>query len=169
MLKLLQSYLTERKQFINLQNDSSITRDMPNSSVIQGSRLSGLLYVCYVNEINDLHKLMSKQIYTTITDRHTKIYTDIEHDTISFVDDSTNIVSSTGHTNLQSYLTDYHVLLSKFYSSNMLKINHDKTQMLISCKKRFRPLTDNLTFDAGGNVIKQQNFITILGFSIQNT
>lgn len=90
ILKLLQSYLTERKQFIYLQNKRSITWNMPNSSVIQGSRLLGLLYVCYVNEINDLHKIMSKYIYTTIMDRQTKIYMDIDHNTIS----NTNIVSS---------------------------------------------------------------------------
>ena len=80
-------------------------------------------------------------MYTKITDKQTKIYTDIEHDRISFIDDTTNIVSSKNHDSLQCYLTDFHILLSKFYESNMLKINHDKTQMTILCKNRFRLLT----------------------------
>ena len=50
----------------------------------------------------------------------------------------------------------------------MLKINHDKTQMTISCKNCYRPIIYSLTFDVGRFVIHQEDNVIVLGFIIQN-
>ena len=107
-------------------------------------------------------------MYSKITNQPTKIYTDITHDSISFLDDNTNIVGCYDIDILSSYLTDFHYLLSSFYFSNKLKINHDKTQMLISCKNKFGNATKNFTFNAGEFFINQSDYTTILGYKISN-
>ena len=39
----------------------------PKSSVIQGSKLSAMLYTIYVNEVPQIHKLMSNIKYDLVT------------------------------------------------------------------------------------------------------
>ena len=63
---------------------------------------------------------------------------------------------------LSHYLIDFHSLLSLFYLVNKLKINHDKTEMLVTCKNKFRIATTNLTFKAVQFIINQSDYITIL-------
>ena len=61
--KLFYSYLTDRKQFVRLDQANSILRNSPKCSIVQGSRLSGILFNTYCNEIPCLPKLMNTEIY----------------------------------------------------------------------------------------------------------
>ena len=105
-------------------------------------------------------------MFSTITKLPTIIYNNITHHAVSFVDDTTNIVDSSNNDTLTNYLTDFHCLLWIFYMVNKLKINHDKTEMLVTCKKRLREATKILTFMAGQFTISQKEYITILGYTI---
>ena len=49
--KLINSYLSNRTHYIELQNKRSKVECDLDCSVIQGSKLSGLLYTIYVNEL----------------------------------------------------------------------------------------------------------------------
>ena len=48
--KFFESFLSERMQFVELNTKRSKMKQMPDCSVIQGSRLSGCLYTVYTNK-----------------------------------------------------------------------------------------------------------------------
>ena len=79
-----------------------------------------------------------------------------DHDTIQYVDDSPNIISSNDTTTLSNYMTNYYEILSYFYDSNKLKINGSKTRLLLFCKPKNRDKLKDFSFKAGIYTIKQQ-------------
>ena len=79
-----------------------------NLSVIQGSKLAGILYNIYTNEIPDLYKLIHSESYSSITNQPKISFKNFTHLTINFVDDSTNIIGSKEFEVLQSYLEQYY-------------------------------------------------------------
>merc|ERR1712240_130095 len=66
-LTLLHSFLIERRQFVTIDSYNSDIIDCPPCSVIQGIKLSSLLYTIYTNEIPLLHKLMDNATFTNLT------------------------------------------------------------------------------------------------------
>ena len=66
-LELFQSYLTNRKQFVEIDIYRSEILNSLNCSVIQGGKMSGLLYTLHTNEIPLIHTLMHKNIFTQLT------------------------------------------------------------------------------------------------------
>ena len=92
---------------------------------------------------------MDKTIYNQLTnDSLTNDYTNIQHMTINYVDDSTNIISTDDYKLLQQYINDFYKLLETYYDINKLKINADKSKILIICKQIFRQHTDTIQLTA---------------------
>ena len=91
-----------------------------------------------------------------------------DHLTINYIDDSTNLISNTSSKNLNCYLTLYYNLLQYYYDTNKLVINPDKTELLVSCKNKFREEADKIKFKADIYNIEQKNSTKILGFIINN-
>ena len=137
--------------------------DCPPCSVVQGSKLSAALYTLYTNEIPLLHTLMTKEIYTKLTNNQTIQNNKIVHTTVNYVDDSTSVISSQTTTNLQTYLDNYYKLLESYYNINFLKINPDKTKFLITCKPMHRhDNKDIIIIHAGKYIIKQSDKLKII-------
>ena len=65
---------------------------------------------------------MGTDFYIHITGQQDITYTDIDHIIINYVDDSTNIISSTDIQQLQTYIDKYYILLTYYYEINYLKI-----------------------------------------------
>merc|ERR1711873_25446 len=86
-LEIFKSYLNNRQQFVEIDTYRSKTKTSNNCSVIQGSKLSGILYTIYTNEIPQLYTLMQDSIYTEITGMPIINTKGIEHLTVNFVDD----------------------------------------------------------------------------------
>jgi len=86
---------------------------------------------------------MENDDYLTITNENYNniINTNIEHDIINYVDDSSNIISGTDKNHMQEYLNKYYKLLETFYNINKLKINAEKNKFLIICKNKHRAET----------------------------
>ena len=64
--RILRSYLSDRKKYVELDTfKSEIVNSLP-CSVIQGGKLSGLLYNLYINELPLLHKLIFDKSYNNI-------------------------------------------------------------------------------------------------------
>merc|ERR1712240_470264 len=103
--------LTYRKQFVEIDTNRSNTLNSLNCSVIQGSKLSGILYTIYTNEIPLLHTLMHKEIFTKLTGQQSTTSKSIEHNTINFVDNSTNIIRTKNPSEIQEYLNKFYLLL----------------------------------------------------------
>ena len=66
-LSIFSSFLTNRKQYTEIDTFKSNILDSPQCSVIQGSKLSAILYTLYTNEVTTLYKLMYKPIFTKMT------------------------------------------------------------------------------------------------------
>ncbi len=167
-LTLLTSYMTNRTQHVQIDTFDSTTLPSLQCSVVQGSKLSGTLYTLYTNEIPLLHKLMNTKHYDYVTLKPHTIHDNITHTTINFVDDSTNLVSSNNHDKLTNYLTDFYTLLHSYYTINKLKINADKTELLITCKQHLKTQADMVTMTALNYTIQQKQTTKILGYILNN-
>ena len=124
------------------------------------------MYIIYTNKIPYLHKFLTDNKfnvhYNKITNnKYTKTFEkcknlQFDHLTINYIDDSTNLISDTSSINLINYLTLYYNLLQHYYDSNKLVINPDKTELLVSCKKKFREEVDKIKFKADVYNIEQK-------------
>lgn len=168
-LSLFRSYLTNRTQFVEVNTFKSCTLPSPQCSVIQGGKLSGTLYTLYTNEIPLLHKLMNTVHFDFLTCTPHKIHNEVEHTTVNFVDDSTNLITHKNAHNLTLYLTDFYTLLHAFYTINKLKINADKTELLVTCKPSLRHCAKTVTMHAHNHIIEQKDKTKILGKVVSNT
>ena len=136
---IMRSYLTNRRQYVKLDTFNSTILNTPPCSVVQGGKLSGLLYNIYINEVPLLYKLLYDN--DTNTNYKKTNYKDIQHDTIQFVDDSTNIITFKHTNTIKDYVQTYYQLLHDYYNCNKLKINPDKTKyIIITSNKLKKPL-----------------------------
>ena len=106
-LKLFKSFLTDRRQYVQIDTFTSTIEDSLPCSVVQGSKLSVTLYTLYTNEITLLYKLMGTEDYELITGQKQTEHNDMDHIIINYVDDSTNIISSDNKDQLQLYIDKY--------------------------------------------------------------
>ena len=114
-----------------------------------------------------IHTLMKDEIFTKITGKPIIDTKDIEHSTINFVDDSTNLIITKDPKKLQTYLNKFYILLQKVYHTNKLIINQEKTEIMITCKNKNRKNTKNIQMYADKYKVKQVYKVKILGFQIQ--
>merc|ERR1711873_190118 len=86
MNNILRSFLENRYQYVSIDGiKSEVIQSLP-CSVIQGSKLSALLYMIYINEVTVLHKLMGADLYGQITKAIPIKSETIKHDIIQYVD-----------------------------------------------------------------------------------
>ena len=111
---------------------------------------------------------MDREIYTKLTQQDTTKVKDINHATVNFVDDSTNIISTSNTKTIEEYLNKFYKLLEAVYNINKLKINKDKTELLIVCKPKYRKDTKNIQMMASGHKVKQVSKAKILGYTLSN-
>merc|ERR1712240_73174 len=167
-LEIFKSYLNNRQQFVEIDTFRSKTRTSNGCSVIQGSKLSGILHTIYTNKIPQLHTLMQDNIYTEITGMPMINTKGIEHLTVNFVDDSTNLIITKDPTKLQTYLNGFYILLQKVYNTNKLIINQEKTKLMVICKNKDRKATKSIQMYAGKYRVKQVDKVKVLGYHIQS-
>ena len=87
-LKLMKSYLSGWKQFVEVDTKRSKLINSLPYSVIQGSKLSGLLYNIYTNEIPLLQNILrNKDYFKKITGLNLPPLPKVDHQVINFVDD----------------------------------------------------------------------------------
>ena len=101
--------MSGRKQFVEIDGVKSTVIDSLNCSTIQGSKLSYILYICYISEVTILDKIMDTYFSKLITLRdQTQIYTNlITHYAMNFIDDSSNVIASNDTQALQNYINDF--------------------------------------------------------------
>merc|ERR1711895_312920 len=132
-------------------------------SVIQGSKLSALLYTIYINEVTVLHKLMGTDLYGRIT-KETPIKSEIiNHKIIQYVDDTNNVIYGNNAVEIENYSNSYFKLIESFYTINRLKLNPDKSRVMVVCRPNRREETKNFVLKAGKYVIEQKDKIKVLG------
>ena len=159
---LFRSYFTERQQFVRLENANSTLIKSLECSIVQGSRLSGIFWNTYCNEIPLLPNLINTNIYHKLVCKSKLPLKQISHHVVSFIDDSSNVIGFKQHDKIKLYLEKYYTLLNKFYNINKLKLNNDKNKLLIINKRRLNDVFKNFTFMAGDEKVHVRNKIKIL-------
>ena len=139
-LKWFESYLTNRKQFVFVNGESSEVKDIL-CGVPQGSVLGPLLFLLY---INDLPNVSEKLMFYLFAD-DTNIY---------FESKSLNLLEKVVNEELKH--------LSLWLKVNRLALNIQKTNFLIfrSYKK---PMTQNVTIKLDKKALMQKDNIKYLG------
>ena len=136
-LPLFSSYLHNRKRYTDINTKESAVITCLLCGVVQGSKLSSLLYTIYTNEVPLLQNIMkNREICEEIG---VPFYEELptEHIVVNFVDDSNSIISAKRGEDLEEYVNNYFKLLEIYYNSQKLKINTDKTQILVCSMPRF--------------------------------
>ena len=167
-LNLFRSYLDCRKQYTDINTKKSETITCLPNGVVQGSKLSGLLYTLYTNEVPLLQNILkNKEVCETIG-IEPQDDGSIDHVVVNFVDDSNSVISADPGTNLEEYTNSYFRLLEIYYNSQKLKINTDKTQILVCSMPRFIDEIKDLEIITPPNIenVKPKAQIKVLGFLI---
>ena len=167
-LKLFESYFDNRQQYVQIDTYNSEIRKSPHCGCVQGSKISGLIYALYTNEIPLLYKFMQNNWFEKMTSVRNIKFKNVGHLTVQFVDDSSNIISFNDPSQIKSYLTNFYLLLESFYNINKLKINSDKSNLLLTYKPKFKDQLKNFYFYANTDKIVPKNAIKILGTYIRN-
>ena len=151
--KLIESYLSDRKQIVELKRISPITRteevftsEVRNitSGVPQGSILGPLFFIIYINDIS------------TVTMHHMTL----------FADDSTILLAGNDRTALEFDLNNTLTTIIKWLEENDLKINLGKTKIM-NFRQRAKSDTNlNLHYDQTN--INEIEVTKFLGLYIDN-
>ena len=143
-LAWFRSYLTNRKQYICINNDTKTNEQKVTCRVPQGSILGPLLFLIYVNDLPSASNLLNTIMFADDTNLF------FEHKDISFL-------FSTVNRELQN--------INEWFISNKLSLNVKKTKFSIFHKASRRddlPLVLPKLF-INNQVIKRQSSIKFLG------
>ena len=113
-LKLIKDYLSNRKQFVKINNSLSDPLDI-TCGVPQGSILGPLLFILYINDLSNISEFVKA---------------------ILFADDSTIIKSDQILTKLGEEMTKEFALISDWLNANKLSLNVLKTKYVVFCSRQ---------------------------------
>ena len=154
-IEMIKMYFKERKQFVEINTKNSETLIVGNRSVQQGSVLSTIFYTIFML---DLPMITHNVIHTNQTEEFkcNNIFM------ITFIDDVYAIIEGEKE-NIWKKIENYISRMEKYYTSNRLKINTDKTQILISTPDKSNA-DGNLNMKVNGSIEEKIiNKIKILG------
>ena len=141
---LIQSYLSDRKQYV-LLDDKASSHQPVTLGVPQGSILGPLLFIIYINDLS------------TCTSR-----TNVS----LFADDTCLCVSDTNLTKLQQTVNDEIELVQRWMNANMLTINPTKSvALLINPKTNWKNLIE---ISINKSYISSQDTSRYLGIELDN-
>merc|ERR1712115_247131 len=87
----------------------------------------------------------------------------IKHDIIQYVDDTNNVIFGNNAAEIEKYSNGYFKLIEGFYTINRLKLNPDKTRLMVICRPNKREDVKNFVLKAGDYLIEQKEKIKVLG------
>ena len=88
-LRLFESFLSNRLCMVELETFKSPVLEQGPYSCIQGSKISGLLYNIYTNEVPKLFNIIKDpKKYETLTGEYPNIHDILDHLTINYVEDT---------------------------------------------------------------------------------
>ena len=89
--------------------------------------------------------------------------------TVVYADDSTFSISDRDPTTLSNKLSDRFKIMADYLTSNKLKVNEDKTHLLVMCTdQRRRKLSSEVTIQAQNHVVRASETELLLGIYIQS-
>ena len=165
--EIVTSFLSERKQFTEIENRRSDNRESLACSVVQGSKLSSLLYTIYTNEIPLIHELMNnKDWMNNHMKKEITKFTNVSHVTVNYIDDSNNVIGFEDSDEANYYLNEFFQVLKIVYNSNKLQLNSNKTGLLCIARNQKREKKEDIyLYDLPKN-IKCKPQLKILGWFV---
>jgi hypothetical protein len=147
-LKLMESYLTNRKQYVEIHDTKSDILTL-TTGVPQGSILGPLLFIIYINDIAQASKLFDFIIYADDTTLSTTLETVVNKDNASNSDINLNIELAN---------------VSNWLCANKLSLNVAKCKYIIfhTPKKKVKPLSLKIN----NTVIERVKEFNFLGLTI---
>ena len=134
------SYLTDRKQFVNLNKSSSPLLNI-SLGVPQGSILGPLLFILYINDLPLSSKFLS----------------------LLFADDTTLLLT---HTNINKLIEMANVefrKICKFFRVNKLVLHPDKTKFILFSRSRITQVNLNLVCNNNNHDQNLAENISVIG------
>ena len=113
-LKLMESYLTNRKQFVSINGKNSPNLTL-NFGVPQGSILGPLLFVIYINDIPETHRFAKFILYA---------------------DDANIILTANTMQEIEEHFKSLSNILVEWVNGNGLALNVKKTNYMIFAKNK---------------------------------
>ena len=168
-LEFFKSYLFERLQYVEVDTHRSRVEMLPPCGVIQGSILSCTLYTLYTNEVPVLHKIMKDEnLFHQLTGETTNVNIKAEHDTYNYVDDSNSCVVFDNPEEIQEYIDAFFAVLKEFHMISKLKLNEEKTMLLITSQPKHREAYEDVVITEEGQdyIVKPKSQVKVLGFLI---
>ena len=142
-LQLMSSYLSVRKQIVQLEGKRSESLILGPQSVIQGSTLSCTLFLIYILDFPDIFhdskhepKTMSECVRTNAK---------------TFVDDAYLLTRPKDDQTMKQAIMDTMDKVENYMKSNRLSLNKDKTQIMLITDDDF--LKKNLEIEMSGKTI----------------
>ena len=145
----LNSYLTNRKQFVSL-NDSVSSHMKITCGVPQGSVLGPLLFLIYINDMNLAVKDCT-----------------VHH----FADDTNLLLSGTNLKSLKKAMNKELTSLFEWLCANRLSLNVDKTEFIVFKPRKYsinKKLNKKFTLKINQKTIHESNKIKYLGVLLDN-
>ena len=97
---------------------------MNDTSVIQGSKMSSLLYALFTVDTVKYNEIMKdSKLFEQLTGKKPRACNIINHKILTYVDDTQHVITSKTTEDLQIYIQDLHELLQSIYEYNSLCIN----------------------------------------------
>ena len=152
-LDYLRSYLADRKQLVRIGSDNSPPTSAP-FGVPRGSVLGPLLFTAYITPIGDLIRKYGLEYHLYADD--TQIY-------VSFSpggDEQPNALNC-----LHSCLEE----IGQWSRSNLLKLNDQKTDVVVFGTKHKLPLMKDIRITIGGSTMSSSSHVRNLGVIFDST
>ena len=110
-----------RNFYTDVQGFHSKLHNLPATSVVQGSKLSSLLYTIFTIDTTRYNEIMkNKALFKEITGRDPLEHEIVSHKIFTYVDDTQHAVSAKTHKDLKNYIHDLHLLLITMYKKEDL-------------------------------------------------
>ena len=136
-------------------------------SVVQGSKLSSLMYTIYTNKIPLLHQLLTDHNWMQKNLKKTmRVYKSVKHLAVNYIDDSTNIISFGDYDEAIHYLNNFFSILKVVYNINHLCISEEKTGLVCIARLQARTLKDDIYIYAKPKNIMYKPKIKLHGWFI---
>ena len=149
----LKSYLSDRKQCVSIDGCLSRLLEVP-TGVPQGSILGPILYILFTNELPDTvqdHHVQDGAVEVhqqqRVEEEDAPPYTmscTVCGSVCCYADDTTYSCSSKDPEELSRKLSSKYMVVSEYMVNNRLKLNDDKTHLMVMTTSQFRKRNPNL-------------------------
>ena len=160
-----EDYLRGRQQSCSVESFLSEPLQV-KCGVPQGSILGPLYYCIFTNDFPEV-------VHNSECSCKTEIGFSLEchqcGSTVVYADDSTFTISDRDPISLSNKLSDKFKLMADYLTSNKLKVNEDKTHLLVMCTdQRRRRLSSDVTIETQNHIVRATETERLLGVYIQS-